>query len=111
MLTAEKKSIVHPIWVRTPLIKPITDSGYKLRQPLLEVDDVTKVIVKHILSGSSGQISIPNHIGTGALLRGFPNWAQEWIRNYVSLDLKKARDALTAKELAQAKALQQASSP
>jgi hypothetical protein len=80
------------------MIKPITDSGLKLRQPILEVEDVSKVIVKHVLSGNSGQVIIPGRIGIASYIRALPNWTQEWIRNSVSLDLKKVRDFVDSRE-------------
>ncbi|CRG91273.1 Short-chain dehydrogenase/reductase family 16C member 6 [Talaromyces islandicus] len=91
-----RTSIIHPIWVKTPLIKPITDSGVKFRQPILEVEEVGDVIVKHVLKGNSGQLIIPNSIKNAGLVRALPNWIQEKIRNVASLDLKKIRDAQDA---------------
>lgn len=67
-----------------------------MRQPVLEVEDVSKVIVKHVLNGNSGQVMIPNRIGHASIIRGFPNWLQEYARNFISLDLKKVRDATDA---------------
>lgn len=64
----------------------------KLRQPILEVEDVSKVIVKHVLSGNSGQVIIPDRIGIASYIRALPNWTQEWVRNFISLDLKRVRD-------------------
>jgi hypothetical protein len=72
----------------------------KLRQPILEVEDVSKVIVKHVLSGNSGQIAIPDRIGVASYIRALPNWTQEWIRNFISLDLKRVRDVVDARERA-----------
>lgn len=56
------------------------------------------MIVKHVLSGNSGQVSIPDKIGRGSYIRAMPNWAQEWVRNFIALDLKRVRDAVDAKE-------------
>lgn len=80
------------------MIKPITDSGLKLRQPIFEVEDVSNVIVKHVLSGNSGQVCIPDRIGVASYIRAMPNWTQEWIRNFISLDLKRVRDYVDSKE-------------
>ncbi|KAH8703503.1 putative short-chain dehydrogenase/reductase 2 [Talaromyces proteolyticus] len=91
-----RTSIIHPIWVKTPLIKPITDSGVKFRQPILEVEEVGDVITKHILSGNSGQVIIPKSIRNAGLVRALPNWIQEIIRNIASADLKKIREAQDA---------------
>ncbi|EED18631.1 short-chain dehydrogenase/reductase 2, putative [Talaromyces stipitatus ATCC 10500] len=93
-----RTSIIHPFWVKTPLTKPITDSGAELKQPMLDVEDVAGIIVEHVLSGNSGQISIPDRVGVGAMIRGFPNWLQEWIRSLVSSDLKRVRDLVDAKD-------------
>ena len=70
----------------------------KLRQPVFEVEDVSKVIVKHVLSGKSGQVCIPERIGVASYIRALPNWTQEWIRNFISLDLKRVRDYVDAQE-------------
>ncbi|OKL55217.1 hypothetical protein UA08_09515 [Talaromyces atroroseus] len=59
-------SIVYPMWVRTPLVKSVTDCRVKVRQPVLEVEDVAKVIVKHVLGGHSGQVNIPDWVGAGS---------------------------------------------
>lgn len=67
-----------------------------MKQVVLEVADVSKVIVKHILSGKSGQISIPDRAGLGSVIRALPNWLQELIRNTISMNLKNVRDALDA---------------
>lgn len=96
-------SVIHPIWVKTPLIKPITDSGVKFNQPILEVGEVGDAIVKHVLKGNSGQLIIPSKIKNAGLVRALPNWVQELIRNAASLDLKKIRDAQDA-ELARQQA-------
>ncbi|EEA24858.1 hypothetical protein TMatcc_007956 [Talaromyces marneffei ATCC 18224] len=93
-----RTSIIHPIWVKTPMLKPIIDSGLKLKQPMFEVEDVSKVIVKHILSGNSGQVVIPDRIGAASYIRALPNWTQEWIRDDISLDLKRVRDFVEARE-------------
>lgn len=75
----------------------------KFRQPILEVEDVGDVIVKHVLKGNSGQLIIPDRIRNAGLVRALPNWVQEMIRNVASLDLKKVRDAQDA-QLAKEKA-------
>jgi hypothetical protein len=70
----------------------------KIRQPVLEIEDVSRVIVEHILRGDSGQVFIPDHINGAGILRALPNWVQEYIRNFISSDLRKIRLAQHARE-------------
>lgn len=87
-----QSSIVHPFWVRTPLTASIVAAGKFFRQLILEPEDVSNAIVKHILSGNSGQICLPPRYGFVAAVRAFPNWLQELIRNRTTKDLKYLRD-------------------
>lgn len=100
----ELGSIIHPIWVKTALIKPITDSGVRFNQPILEIDQVSRRIVKHVLSGNSGQVIIPSRVSFFSLFRALPNWLQEYIRGVGSKDLKRIRDYEMAKDTARTKA-------
>lgn len=63
-----------------------------MSQPMLELDEVSSAIAKHIVSGNSGQVIIPGRIAVATLLRALPTWAQEHIRNTNSMDLRKIRE-------------------
>ncbi|KAK5043608.1 hypothetical protein LTR84_011368 [Exophiala bonariae] len=71
-----RTSIIHPTWIRTPLIEPLIATG-KFTQRVLEVTDVSKVVVKQIVNQSSGQVAIPASAQNLALLRALPIWLQE----------------------------------
>jgi hypothetical protein len=62
------------------------------RQPILEVEDVAATIVKHVLSGNSGQVIIPSKVGVYSLIRAMPSWLQEFLRGTGSADMKRLRD-------------------
>jgi all-trans-retinol dehydrogenase (NAD+) len=47
---------------------------------MLDVGRVADRIVKQILGGKSGRVLIPSHLWAAALVRGFPDWVQEWVR-------------------------------
>jgi hypothetical protein len=76
----------------------------KFNQPILEVGHVSSKIVKHVLSGNSGQVIIPSRISFFSLFRALPNWVQEYIRGVGSKDLKRIRDYETALEAGRTKA-------
>lgn len=53
--------------------------------------DVSSAVVKQIVSQSGGQVIIPSSRNSASLLRGFPSWLQERVRNQGSLQLVKLR--------------------
>lgn len=89
----KKNSIIHPLWVRTPLITALVEAGKKFRQPILEPEDVSKAVLKQILTQSSGQVIIPSKNTYYSLIRALPNWSQEFLRGIGSRILKDVRDA------------------
>ncbi|EUC49325.1 hypothetical protein COCMIDRAFT_1974 [Bipolaris oryzae ATCC 44560] len=79
-----KTSIVHPSWVRTPLIEEsILKSGQdpKILESMLRPDEVAEVIVQQIISRRGAQLFIPSAAAPISWLKGFPNWAQELVRD------------------------------
>ncbi|KAJ3535317.1 hypothetical protein NM208_g7185 [Fusarium decemcellulare] len=73
-------SIIHPYWVRTPLIQNLT-AHPTFRDPLEEPEHVAAEVVDHVMGCRGGQLFIP---GYGALfggIRAFPMWLQEGIRD------------------------------
>ncbi|KFZ02928.1 hypothetical protein V502_11379 [Pseudogymnoascus sp. VKM F-4520 (FW-2644)] len=75
-----RTSIVHPTYIRTPLIDKVHGQG-KFKPLLLEPEPVVETILNHILSGNSGQIFLPGRYSVGAALRGWPSWLQEAVRS------------------------------
>ncbi|KAH8585598.1 hypothetical protein B0O99DRAFT_530415 [Bisporella sp. PMI_857] len=75
-----RTSIIHPTYIRTPLIDKVHREG-KFKALLLEPEAVVDIILGHILSGNSGQIILPSRYAIAAAARGWPLWLQESIRN------------------------------
>lgn len=72
-------SIVHPIWVRTPLTDPLT-TRKEWKEFTLEPETVAEAIVAQLLKGESGQLILPSRFGFAGGIRGWPSWLQEVIR-------------------------------
>ncbi|GLB04415.1 hypothetical protein AtubIFM57258_010381 [Aspergillus tubingensis] len=89
--TGVKTSVVHPLWVRTPMIQQLTDAGKEFKQPVLTVERVGSTIAKQIISGKSGQLVLPESLWWISLVRAWPTWLQETARGLASKDLVKLR--------------------
>ncbi|PLB48550.1 hydroxysteroid 17-beta dehydrogenase 11 [Aspergillus steynii IBT 23096] len=94
-----RTSVIHPLWVRTPMIKQLTDAGKQFRQPVLTPEMVSAAVVKQILTQSSGQVILPNHLTPISLVRAFPSWLQDAARNTGSKNLKRLREWQAAQAL------------
>ncbi|TVY15927.1 Dehydrogenase RED2 [Lachnellula arida] len=70
-----KTTIVHPTWIRTPLIEPLT-SHPKFKDKVLEPEEVSGAVVKQVLSGKSAQIILPESMARLRGIRGWPTWLQ-----------------------------------
>ncbi|KAJ5638323.1 hypothetical protein N7490_008202 [Penicillium lividum] len=88
-----RTSIIHPWWVRTPMITLLTDYEKEFGQPIMTVQTVSDAICSQILNQNSGQVILPASKTIARLLRGLPLWLQEFIRGKESQKLKVARDA------------------
>lgn len=44
-------------------------------------EKVSQAVIKQVVSQNSGQVIIPSTHGVASLLRGFPNWIQERLRD------------------------------
>ena len=75
--------IVHPTWIRTPLIDGLTKSS-KFRDFCLEPETVADAIVNQLYSGYGGQLILPSRLSILSGARGFPSWLQESLRNSMS---------------------------
>jgi short-subunit dehydrogenase len=79
-----RTSVVHPLWVRTPMIKVLTDNEVHFRQPVMTPQVVSDAICKQILTQSSGQVILPARGSAAKLVRAMPTWMQEGVRSLVS---------------------------
>jgi all-trans-retinol dehydrogenase (NAD+) len=79
-LTPKTHSIVHPTWVRTPLIEMLlARPGWN--ELTLETETVATAVVRQILKGESAQLVLPGRYSIMAALRGAPSWLQEGLRS------------------------------
>lgn len=85
-------SVIHPTWIRTPLIDFILKAGKEWKQPVLEPEQVSAAVVKQIVSGNGGQVFVPGSSGFLSMVRGFPNWLQERIRDKASMSVVRLRE-------------------
>jgi all-trans-retinol dehydrogenase (NAD+) len=74
-------TVVHPYWARTGLVKGYEGHLEKTQGKLMTPEYVAKQIVDQIVSCQGGQIIIPKSMWTGSLVRGMPNWMQEFARD------------------------------
>ncbi|KAJ5113808.1 hypothetical protein N7456_002342 [Penicillium angulare] len=75
-----RTSVVHPSWVRTPMLEPVLKRG-AFMDTILEPSPVADAVVAQILGGKSGQIFLPASYSSGSMIRGFPTWFQEMVRS------------------------------
>ena len=94
-------SVIHPLWVRTPMIKMLTEHEAHFSQPIMTTQVVSDAICKQILTQTSGQVILPASQSVASLVRAMPTWMQEGVRNFASSTLKKMRN-LQAEETAKA---------
>ncbi|KAI0903407.1 NAD(P)-binding protein [Ustulina deusta] len=74
-------TVVHPNFVRTPLIEGWTDHLEKSGVHFLTGEQVAEPIVRQIKSRRAGQLIIPRSATIVAGIRGWPTWIQELIRD------------------------------
>jgi short-subunit dehydrogenase len=74
-------TIVHPNWVRTPLVGGYEDLLEKTQGKLLKPENIARKIVGQILSCRGGQLFMPGTLSIASTLRGQANWVQELIRD------------------------------
>lgn len=72
--------MIHPSWVRTPLIEKLVDNA-RWNSRTIESDTVAEAVVSHIIRGESGQIFLPAGFSLVSLVESFPSWLQESIRD------------------------------
>jgi short-subunit dehydrogenase len=84
-----RTTVVHPIYVRTPLCDSFAKALEKSGAFQLSPDTVGNEIVAAVLSGSSRQIILPRTLALSSALRAFPWWFQEVARGTVKDDMKR----------------------
>ncbi|KAF2117938.1 hypothetical protein BDV96DRAFT_644275 [Lophiotrema nucula] len=84
-----RTTVVHPSWIRTPMVQRLIDTG-KMKSGWTEAEDVAKAITKQLYSGYGGQVIIPDSLWWTSAIRGFPSWLQEKLRDAVSKQLLAA---------------------
>jgi hypothetical protein len=66
--------------------------GGKLKDTPVTPEDVADRIVNQVLSGFGSQIIVPQSLGWTSMIRGFPGWLQEALRDKVTILLINAND-------------------
>jgi short-subunit dehydrogenase len=75
--------VVHPTWVRTPLIEPLT-ARPDFKDIVLEPEDVSRAIANQVLAGKSGQLILPTQMNMVTTIRAWPQWLQTSVRNQIA---------------------------
>ncbi|KXJ87875.1 hypothetical protein Micbo1qcDRAFT_215077 [Microdochium bolleyi] len=86
---AVRATVVHPTWVRTPMIADLIALG-KLSGPIVTADDVANAVTNQLFSGYGAQVVVPSTMGWTSMIRGLPVWLQESMRDSVSKELLTA---------------------
>lgn len=79
-----KTTIVHPSWVRTPLIEETilqSQQNPQILEDMLTPEEVADLIVRQIVKRRGAQLFIPSSAAPISWLKGLPNWAQEVVRD------------------------------
>ncbi|GAW24530.1 hypothetical protein ANO14919_141170 [Xylariales sp. No.14919] len=74
-------TVVHPNFVRTPLIEGWADHLEKSGVRMLTSEQVAEPIVQQIKSRQAGQLIIPRSATLISGIRGWPTWLQELVRD------------------------------
>lgn len=84
-----KTSIVHPIYVKTPLVTSYAKSLESSKAVQIEPEMVANAILKQIESGRSGRIVLPKWMGLLANARAWADWLQQVVRDSSKDDVKE----------------------
>lgn len=87
-----RTSIIHPGWVRTPMIDTLISAGERFSEPILAPEVVAEAVVKQILAHRSGQIILPENRFFVSLLRAFPAWIQRGVSAQADREIKAVWD-------------------
>ncbi|KAL1961042.1 hypothetical protein VTO42DRAFT_4930 [Malbranchea cinnamomea] len=87
-----RTSVIHPQWVRTPMVQQLSDAGSAFRMPIMGPEVVSRAVVRQIVAQRSGQVILPASSSGLSLLRAAPIWLQEIARNIGSGMIKDVKD-------------------
>ncbi|KAM0231335.1 hypothetical protein ACHAP5_011100 [Fusarium lateritium] len=76
-------TVVHPNFVRTPLVEGFVDRLERGGVRFLTPDDIAKEVVAQIKSRQGGQLIIPKSASAISGIRGWPTWVQELVRDTI----------------------------
>lgn len=76
-------TVVHPNFVRTPLVKD-WERSIERGAGLLTVEDVSGPVLRQIFAGKGAQIVVPSRLTLVSSLRGWPSWVQEFLRDRIA---------------------------
>ena len=74
-------TVVHPYWARTALVAGYETHLEKTQGALMSPETIAQKIVDQIMACQGGQLIIPEGMWVGSILRAFPNWLQELLRD------------------------------
>ena len=77
-------TVVHPNFVRTPLVADFSGRLENAGVRMMTADVVAKAVVKRIKSKRGGQLIIPDSASGVSGIRGWPTWLQEVIRDAIA---------------------------
>jgi all-trans-retinol dehydrogenase (NAD+) len=84
-----KTSIIHPIYVKTPLVSSYAKSLERSKAVQIEPEMVANAILKQVDSGRSGRIVLPSWMGLLANARSWADWVQQMIGDSSKDDVKE----------------------
>ena len=76
-------TIVHPNFVRTPLVSSLVDTLETAGVRLLTSEQVAATVTNQIFSQRGAQIVIPDHMSAISTFRSWPAWMQSSVRRLV----------------------------
>ncbi|KAL3444231.1 hypothetical protein BJX65DRAFT_320012 [Aspergillus insuetus] len=88
-----RTSIIHPLWVQTPMIGGLVENQSRFGQPIMTPDKVSQAVIRQLVKGNGGQVVVPSSLGIAAMVRGLPSWIQERLRDRQSQNFVRLRRA------------------
>ncbi|POR35277.1 Short-chain dehydrogenase/reductase 2 [Tolypocladium paradoxum] len=76
-------SVVHPYFVRTPLVEAYSDALEKKGMKLLTPEQVADAIAGQVFSRRGGQLILPDKKSLVSGFRGWPTWLQVLVRDAI----------------------------
>ncbi|KAE8316510.1 hypothetical protein BDV41DRAFT_562138 [Aspergillus transmontanensis] len=86
-----RTSIIHPLWVQTPMINVLAQHRSQFGQPIMTPEKVSQAVLTQLVNGNGGQVVVPSSQGLAAMIRGLPNWIQERLRDHASQSFVRLR--------------------